>query len=71
MIVVFVIIMVMVMVVIMFVGRHLARGHAAWALGRIGGEEARAVLEAAFAAEADEAVRMEIRTALEAAAGLH
>ena len=51
-------------------GESLARGHAAWALGRIGGEEARAALEAALAAEADEAVRMEIRTALEAASGL-
>lgn len=51
-------------------GESLARGHAAWALGRIGGEEARAALEAALAAEADEAVRMEIRAALEPAPGL-
>ena len=51
-------------------GESLARGHAAWALGRIGGEEARAALEAALAAEGDEAVRMEIWTALEAASGL-
>ncbi|HTG36749.1 MAG TPA: tRNA epoxyqueuosine(34) reductase QueG [Thermoanaerobaculia bacterium] len=52
-------------------GESLARGHAAWALGRIGGREARAALEAALAAEADEAVRMEIRTALEAALTPH
>jgi epoxyqueuosine reductase len=51
-------------------GESLVRGHAAWALGRIGGEEARAALEAALAAEVDEAVRMEIRAALEAALGL-
>jgi len=46
-------------------GESLARGHAAWALGRIGGEEARAALEAALAAEVDEAVRTEIRAALD------
>jgi len=46
-------------------GEPLARGHAAWALGRIGGEEARAALEAALAAEGDEAVRSEIRAALD------
>jgi epoxyqueuosine reductase len=51
-------------------GESLVRGHAAWALGRIGGEEARAALEAALAAEADEAVRTEIRTALGPASGL-
>jgi epoxyqueuosine reductase len=45
-------------------GEPLARGHAAWALGRIGGEEAVAALEAALAAERDEDVRMEIRAAL-------
>ena len=43
----------------------LVRGHAAWALGRIGGEEARAALEAALAVEGDEAVRSEIQAALE------
>jgi epoxyqueuosine reductase len=47
-------------------GEPLVRGHAAWALGRIGGEEARAALEAALAAEADEAVQDEIRAALTA-----
>jgi epoxyqueuosine reductase len=46
-------------------GESLVRGHAAWALGRIGGEEARAALEAALAAEGDEAVRTEIRVSLE------
>ena len=45
-------------------GEPLVRGHAAWALGRIGGEEARAALEAALAAEREEAVRGEIRAAL-------
>ena len=48
-------------------GDPLARGHAAWALGRIGGEEARAALEAALAVEGDEAVRGEIRAALDPA----
>ncbi len=38
----------------------LVRGHAAWALGRIGGEAARSALAAALAAETDEAVRREI-----------
>src|SRR4051812_19923242 len=46
-------------------GDPLARGHAAWALGRIGGDEARAALEAALAVEGDEAVRGEIRAALD------
>ncbi len=46
-------------------GESLVRGHAAWALGRIGGEEARAALKAALAAEGDEAVRTEIRGALD------
>jgi epoxyqueuosine reductase len=42
----------------------VVRGHAAWALGRIGGAEARAALEAAWQAESDGAVREEIRAAL-------
>jgi epoxyqueuosine reductase len=46
-------------------GEPVVRSHAAWALGRIGGEGAREALEGAFAAEADEAVRNEVRTALE------
>ncbi|HEY2294310.1 MAG TPA: tRNA epoxyqueuosine(34) reductase QueG [Thermoanaerobaculia bacterium] len=46
-------------------GEPLVRGHAAWALGRIGGEEARAALGAALAVEVDEAVRSEIQAALE------
>ncbi len=45
-------------------GEPLVRGHAAWALGRIGGGEARAALEAALAAEGDEEVRAEIEAAL-------
>jgi epoxyqueuosine reductase len=40
------------------------RGHAAWALGRIGGKEAVAALEAALVAEGDEGVRAEIASAL-------
>jgi epoxyqueuosine reductase len=39
------------------------RGHAAWGLGRIGGAEARARLEAASAVEADPGVRREIAAA--------
>jgi epoxyqueuosine reductase len=43
------------------------RGHAAWALGRIGGVRARAALVAARAREADGAAREEIERALVAA----
>ena len=44
----------------------LVRQHAAWALGRIGGDAARAALAAALGpdGETDEAVRSEIRQAL-------
>ncbi|HKV84077.1 MAG TPA: tRNA epoxyqueuosine(34) reductase QueG, partial [Ktedonobacterales bacterium] len=42
----------------------LVRGHAAWALGRIGGPAARAALEAAQGRESDETVLQEIRCAL-------
>lgn len=42
----------------------LVRGHAAWALGCIGGEAARAALTEALAAEGDPAVREELRYAL-------
>jgi epoxyqueuosine reductase len=52
-------------------GVPLVRGHAAWALGRIGGEEAVAALEAALAAEGDEEVRAEIRGALGSALTPH
>lgn len=38
----------------------LVRGHAAWALGRIGGETAHSALSAALSGETDEAVRREI-----------
>ncbi len=41
----------------------LVRGHAAWALGRIGGEEAKRALEEALVGEGDEEVRKEIRCA--------
>jgi epoxyqueuosine reductase len=47
-------------------GEPLVRGHAAWALGRIGGEEAERGLEAALAGERDEGVRAEIEAALAA-----
>ncbi len=42
----------------------LVRGHAAWALGRIGGAEARAALEQSLATEQDETVIQEVRCAL-------
>jgi epoxyqueuosine reductase len=45
-------------------GVPLVRGHAAWALGRIGGDEAQEALETALAAEGEEEVRAEIRRAL-------
>lgn len=45
-------------------GEPLVRGHAAWALGRIGGEEARQALEEALELEPDEEVRGEIEAAL-------
>ena len=43
----------------------LVRGHAAWALGRIGGTQAKQALEDALASEQDEEVRSEIRCALD------
>lgn len=43
----------------------LIRSHSAWALGRIGGQEARSALEAARPAESDEAALAEISLALE------
>jgi epoxyqueuosine reductase len=42
----------------------LIRGHAAWALGRIGGEQAKKALEEALAGEENEEVKKEIRCAL-------
>ena len=45
----------------------LVRGYAAWALGRIGGSQAREVLEAVRARETDEFAGKEIHAALEAA----
>jgi epoxyqueuosine reductase len=42
----------------------LVRGHAAWALGRIGGEQAKRALEETLVGEEDEEVRQEIRCAL-------
>ena len=43
----------------------LARGHAAWALGRIGGSAARAALDVAWRAETDESTRAELAAALD------
>jgi epoxyqueuosine reductase len=45
----------------------LVRGHAAWAMGRLGGEEARRELERAGREENDAEALAEIRSALEAA----
>ncbi len=42
----------------------MVRGHAAWALGRIGTQEARDALEKAIRAEQEAHVRLEIQTAL-------
>ncbi len=44
----------------------LVRGHAAWAIGRLGGEQARSALEGALQTEQDEEVLKEIACALEA-----
>ncbi len=44
----------------------LVRGHAAWALGRLGGPEARAALAATLASDAEPSVRAEARQALDA-----
>ena len=43
---------------------ELVRGYAAWALGRIGGSQARHILEASLACETTESARREIKTAL-------
>ena len=43
---------------------EMVRAHAAWALGRIGGSEAKAALQAALAAEASGWVREEVTAAL-------
>lgn len=42
----------------------LVRAHAAWALGRLGGEQARGLLERALVYEAEEAVLEEVKEAL-------
>jgi epoxyqueuosine reductase len=47
----------------------VVRGHAAWALGRLGGPGAGVALRAARAREMDAGVRQEIERALEAALG--
>jgi epoxyqueuosine reductase len=46
----------------------LVRGHAAWALGELGGAAARCALEAARIGETDRTVAAEIALALECAA---
>jgi epoxyqueuosine reductase len=46
----------------------LVRGHAAWALGRIGGGSARSTLARAWERERDEETRTEIALALAEAA---
>ena len=43
---------------------ELVRGHTAWALGKIGGSQARQALETSLATETSEYAREEIRTAL-------
>ena len=47
-------------------GEPLVRGHAAWALGHIGGVDARSALDGALRAESDADVISEIRLALDA-----
>ena len=47
----------------------LVRGHAAWALGTIGGQGARELLESAVTDEADPTVQAEIRYAIDLVAG--
>ena len=42
----------------------LVRGHAAWALGRVGGAAAHSALEAALSSEEDPWVREELERAL-------
>jgi epoxyqueuosine reductase len=42
----------------------LVRGHAAWAVGRIGGAEARRALQVALSSEPDPYVQQELRAAL-------
>ena len=45
----------------------MVRGYAAWALGRIGGKQARKILETSLLDEIDEFARTEIQAALDAA----
>ena len=52
-------------------GTSQVRGHAAWALGRIGGEAARAALEVALRTEEDAEIRADIEAALGCAPGLY
>ena len=43
---------------------ELVRGYAAWALGKIGGSQAKEILEASLAGETSESARREIEAAL-------
>jgi epoxyqueuosine reductase len=49
----------------------LVRGHAAWALGQLGGAQARQALDAALTSESDASVQREIRCALGTDQGSH
>ena len=46
---------------------EMVRSYAAWALGKIGGSQARHILEASLARETDESTKKEIQAALTAA----
>ena len=54
---------------VLWFGTPLVRSHAAWALGRIGGEEAMDVLNKARASEHDRDVLEEINTSFSENAG--
>jgi epoxyqueuosine reductase len=47
----------------------LVRGHAAWALGQLGGEQARQALIEVLEGEQDAEVQQEVRCALESGKG--
>ena len=51
-------------------GETLVRGHAAWALGEIGGSEAECALNAALNSEADPEVQAEVSAALKSLSGV-
>jgi epoxyqueuosine reductase len=45
-------------------GEELVRGYAAWALGQIGGRQAREILQASLRRETAESAKREIQAAL-------